>query len=172
MSESDQILAPAENLVSAGVKFSDKALQVLSIHSDLDSFSQTLHDSLPDGLSRFTLDKFWSAWSKLLLSMANEIESIAILLNNAAVAYLESDKAIMQAFHSDQAAQDTINNELNQIKDDKNKFDDKFNQEKQADENVDKQKEPDQKAADQEQKDINKKKAQDDFNKVPWTHPV
>lgn len=162
----DQILCAPEALASAAKQFSDKALQVLSIHSNLDSFSQTLHDSLPNLNARVSIDKFWSAWSGLLLNMANEIESIAILLSNAAVAYLESDKAIMQAFHADQAAQNTINSELKQIKDDLNTFDNKFNQEKQSYDNVNAQETNE---SNQYDKQVEEAKQQSWDNSVDWT---
>ena len=81
----DQILCAPAELASAGVKFSEKALQVLDIHSNLNSFSQTLHDSLPNANAQISIDKFWSNWSKLILDMAVEIENIGILLANAAV---------------------------------------------------------------------------------------
>jgi hypothetical protein len=129
----DQILCAPTELASAGVKFSEKALQVLDIHSNLNGFSQTLHDSLPNENAQISIDKFWTQWSKLLLDMAVEIENIGILLANAAVAYLESDDAIIKAFHGDQAAHDAITGDLNKVKDDKNKFDNKFDEEKKAD---------------------------------------
>ena len=131
----DQILCAPIELASADVTFSEKALQVLDIHSNLNGFSQTLHDSLPNKTAQISIDKFWSNWSKGLLNMAIEIESIAILLTNAAVAYLESDQAIMKAFHADQAAQDAINGDLGKIKDDKNTFDTAFNKEKHTEDN-------------------------------------
>ena len=145
--EYDQILCPPEDLVSAGRTFSEKALQVLSIHSDLNSFSQTLHDSLPNKNAQISIDKFWSNWSKLLLDMASEIESIAILLANAAIAYLQSDEAIIKAFHGDQAAQDAINSDLDKIKNNKDEFDKAFNKEKQADDAVHAQEKQDEKDA-------------------------
>ena|SRR5216110_22691 len=141
----DQILCAPEELASAGVKFSEKALQVLDIHSNLNGFSQTLHDSLPNENAQISIDKFWSNWSKLLLDMAVEIENIGILLANAAVAYLNSDEAIIKAFHGDQAAHDAITGDLNKVKDDKDKFDQKFNQEKQADDAVHAQEKQDKK---------------------------
>jgi len=98
--------------------------------------------------------------------MANEIESIAILLSNAAVAFLESDKAIMQAFHADQAAQDIINSELNQIKADKDTFDQTFSQEQAADDAVNTQEASDQKKADEQDKEA----ADQAFNQsVDWS---
>ena len=141
----DQILCPPEDLVDAALKFSDKALQVLSIHSDLDSFSQTLHDSLPDAHAQVSIDKFWGQWSKLLLDMAVEIENIGILLSNAAVAYLESDDAITKAFQGDPAAHDAITGDLNKVKDDKTTFDNKFDKEKNADNAVHDQQKQDEK---------------------------
>src|SRR5579864_8887212 len=129
----DQILCAPEDLASAARTFSEKALQVLTVHSDLNSFSQTLHDSLPNKNAQISIDKFWSNWSNLLLNMAVEIENIGILLANAAIAYLNSDEAIMKAFHADKAAQDAINGDIDKVKTNKDEFDKNFNQEKQAD---------------------------------------
>src|SRR5437667_4443073 len=111
----DQILCAPTELASAAVKFSEKALQVLDIHSNLNGFSQTLHDSRPNANAQISIDKFWTQWSKLLLDMAVEIENIGILLANAAVAYLESDDAIIKAFHGDQAAYDTITGDIDKL---------------------------------------------------------
>ena len=72
--DDDSIYAIPNALANAGSQFSDKALQVLQIHSDLDGFSQTLHDSLPNEKSQLTIDKFWSNWSTQMLNMASEIE--------------------------------------------------------------------------------------------------
>ena len=79
--------------------------------------------------------------------MASEIESIAILLANAAIAYLQSDEAIIKAFHGDQAAQDAINSDLDKIKNNKDEFDKAFNKEKQADDAVHAQEKQDEKDA-------------------------
>jgi hypothetical protein len=132
----DSIFAVPNALADAGVKFSEKALQVLQIHSDLDSFSQTLHDSLPNERSQLSIDKFWAGWSTQLLNMADEIESIAILLGNAAVDYIKTDTAITKAFRGDKAEQDKLQGEIQQIIDDQNTFKTKFADEAKKDSDV------------------------------------
>jgi hypothetical protein len=132
----DSIFAIPNALADAGVKFSEKALQVLQIHSDLDSYSQTLHDSLPNEKSQLTIDKFWANWSTQLLNMADEIESIAVLLGNAAIEYIKTDAAIAKAFHGDKAEQDKLSGEIQQIKDDQNTFKTKFADEQKVDSSV------------------------------------
>jgi hypothetical protein len=144
----DSIRCVPESLVQAGIKFSEKALQVLSIHHDLDTFSQTLHDSLPNEKSQLSIDKFWTQWSKLLLDMAAEIENIAILLGNAAVAYVETDAAIVKAFHGDptevNAEIDKLKGEIKTLTDNNNTFKTQFDTEKNYDTQVNHQEQKEQ----------------------------
>ena len=136
----DSIRCVPESLVQAGIKFSEKAQQVLSVHHDLDTFSQTLHDSLPNEKSQLSIDKFWSDWSTQLLNMAAEIENIAILLGNAAVAYVTTDAAIVKAFHGDpsevNAEIDNLKGELQTLTDNNNTFKTQFDTEKNYDTEV------------------------------------
>lgn len=136
----DSIRCVPESLVQAGIKFSEKAQQVLSIHHDLDTFSQTLHDSLPNEKSQLSIDKFWSNWSTQMLNMATEIENIAILLGNAAVAYVETDAAIVKAFHGDptevNAEIDKLKGEIQTLTDNNNTFKTQFDTEKNYDTEV------------------------------------
>jgi len=162
----DTIFSVPEALASAGVQFSTKAQDVLGIHSNLDSYSQTLHDSLPNAKSQLAIDTFWTKWSGKLLDMANEIEGIAVLLGNAAVDYLKADAAIVKAFKGNKAEQDKLNAEIQKIKDDQKAFNKKFADEKKADADVNKQVKKD--------KDNIKKKEQEDAaqqnfdNAVNW----
>ena len=144
----DSIRCVPETLVQAGIKFSEKALQVLSVHHDLDTFSQTLHDSLPNEKSQLSIDKFWVNWSKQMLNMAAEIENIAILLGNAAVAYVETDAAIVKAFHGDptevNAEIDKLKGELQTLTDNNNTFKTQFDTEKNYDTQVNQQEQKEQ----------------------------
>ena len=144
---SDVVFSIPEDLISAGLKYSQKSLDVLTLHSSLDAFSQTLHDSLPNEHAQYAMDQFWADWSVAILNMATECESIGNLLVKAAVALLQTDLAILQAYHGDQAEQDKITAEINQSNNQLNQFNQQYAQEKQADATV-------QQRTDQEQKDM------------------
>lgn len=85
--------------------------------------------------------------------MASEIENIAILLGNAAIAYVETDAAIVKAFHGDptevNAEIDKLKGEIQTITDNNNTFKTKFDTEKSYDDQVNQREH-------QEQEDVRK----------------
>ena len=129
----DIVFTIPESIADAGASFSDKALLVLDIFYDLNNFSQTLRDSLPKGNSLLALDTFWSKWSTQLLNMASEIESIAVLLGNAAVAYVIIDESIAEAFNGQPIPpSQQLNQFIKKIQDNNTVFTSIYNNDKQS----------------------------------------
>ena len=136
----DQTLfAVPEKLTNAGVNWSKQAGFILDTTSDLNKLSDILYEKLTT-TAKTSFDTFWVDWSKTLLNLANQTESVAVLLSNSAVAYLESDANILKAFHGDPAVEKQIDDDIQKIKDQQKDFKDKF---KKA---VDKEKEVENKA--------------------------
>ena len=134
---SDNVFSIPETLISTGDQYSQKAQDILTLHSSLDAFSQTLYNSLPNEHARYSIDNFWTKWSAALLNIAADCEDIGNLLVKAAIAYLQTDEAISKAFHGDQAEQDKIKAEIDQANQQLDTFKQQYDQEKQKNDNVD-----------------------------------
>jgi hypothetical protein len=158
---SDNVFNIPETLISTGLKYSQKAQDVLSLHSSLDAFSQTLHDSLPNEHARYAIDNFWVNWSAAMLNMASECEAIGNLLVKAAITFLKTDVAISKAFHGDKAEQDKINAEIDQANNQLDKFKQQYTQETQTDDSV-------KQRTDEEQKDLTLHNGQNMEDILSW----
>jgi hypothetical protein len=124
----DARFAVPEKLTNAGVNWSTQAGFLLDTTSDLNSFSDILHDKLTTN-AKVQFDGFWTGWSKTLLDMASQTENVAVLLSNAAVSYLQSDLNILKAFHGDPAAEKQIEGDIEKIKEHQKEFKDKYKKE-------------------------------------------
>ena len=121
----DQILAVPQELLNGATKSTEKASRLLEVFDDLNSYSETLRNSLTDG-ARTAFEELWLNWSVQLLDMARYLENVGILLDNAAVLYLSQDVEVAKAFGLDPAKAKDIIKEIDDIKNQNEEFKNKF----------------------------------------------
>jgi uncharacterized protein YukE len=143
--DTDQILAVLEELLNGATKCTDKASRLLEVFDDLNSYSENMNKSLTDS-ARGAFEELWVNWSAQLLDMAGYLESVGILLNNAAVLYLSQDLEVAKAFGLDPAQAKEINKEIDNIKNQNEEFKKKFDEDIQKVKEVQKKAEEDKNA--------------------------